>query len=94
MLALGYLNKMVKSIKGNRSLLAKVPLGLSSNTSDLTDQRKQVTTIEEKRIAVMERSVYIEGVRVLQKQERIGYFFTLLISLALVLLLFAILRLA
>ena len=94
MLALGYLNKMVKSIKGNRSLLAKVPFGHSGNTSDLTDQRKQVTTIEEKRIAVMERSVYIEGVRVLQKQERIGYFFTLLISLALVLLLFAILRLA
>jgi len=49
-------------------------------------------TIEEKRIAVVEKSVYIEGVRVIQKQERIGYFFTLIVSLVLVILLFIVLR--
>jgi hypothetical protein len=39
-----------------------------------------------------DKSVYIEGVKVLQRQERISYFFTLTISLVLVLLLFVILR--
>ena len=38
-----------------------------------------------------ERSVYIEGVRVLQKQEKISYFSSLIIALVLVILLFVIL---
>ena len=38
-----------------------------------------------------ERSIYIEGVKVLQKQERISYFVSLIISLVLVILLFIVL---
>ena len=44
-------------------------------------------------ILLAERSVYIEGVKVLQKQERISYFFSLIIALVLVVLLFVVLML-
>jgi hypothetical protein len=45
----------------------------------------------EEKIERLEPSVYIEGVKVLQRQERLGYFFTLLISLALVMIMFVML---
>lgn len=47
-----------------------------------------------KSVTLVERSVYIEGVKVLQRQEKISYFFTLVISLILVMLMFVILHLA
>ena len=43
------------------------------------------------KIEELEPSVYLDGVRMLQKQERIGYFFTLIISLALVMIMFVVL---
>ena len=45
-------------------------------------------------ILLDERSIYIEGVKVLQKQERISYFLTLVISLVMIVLLFTILMIA
>jgi hypothetical protein len=42
----------------------------------------------EEKLETLEPSVYIEGVKVLQKQERIGYFFTLIIALTLVMIMF------
>lgn len=47
--------------------------------------------LRDKKIEDLEPSVYIEGVKLLQKQERIGYFFTLLISLVLVMIMFVVL---
>lgn len=52
---------------------------------------KKKTGLWEEKIELLEHSVYIEGVKVLQKQERIGYFFTLIISLALIMILFVVL---
>lgn len=53
-------------------------------------KKKKANSWEEK-IESREHSVYIEGVKVLQKQERIGYFFTLVVSLALIMILFVVL---
>jgi hypothetical protein len=66
---------------------SKVNGGVSFNT-------KMSKEGGEKTVMLTERSVYIEGVKVLQRQERISYLFTLLISLTLVILLFIILHLA
>ena len=48
--------------------------GLSGEASELT--------LENKRYAVMERMVFMEGMRVSRKQERVGYVLTLLGSAA------------
>jgi hypothetical protein len=53
-------------------------------------KKKKADSWEDK-IESLEHSVYIEGVKVLQKQERIGYFFTLIVSLALIMILFVVL---
>jgi hypothetical protein len=57
---------------------------------NMKTKKKKADSWEEK-IESLEHSVYIEGVKVLQKQERIGYFFTLIVSLALIMILFVIL---
>lgn len=53
--------------------------------------KKSNPMLRDKKIEDLEPSVYIEGVKLLQKQERIGYFFTLLISLVLVMIMFVVL---
>jgi hypothetical protein len=53
--------------------------------------KKSDPKLWEDKIERLEPSVYIEGVKVLQRQERIGYFFTLLISLTLVMIMFVVL---
>jgi hypothetical protein len=58
----------------------------------LSKKKKGVTQNSwEEKIDKLEHSVYIEGVKVLQKQERIGYFFTLLVALTLVMIMFVVL---
>jgi hypothetical protein len=57
---------------------------------NMKTKNKKADSWEEK-IESLEHSVYIEGVKVLQKQERIGYFFTLIVSLALIMILFVVL---
>ena len=53
-------------------------------------KKKKANSWEEK-IESLEHSVYIDGVKMLQKQERIGYFFTLIVSLGLIMILFVVL---
>lgn len=53
--------------------------------------KKSNPMLRDKKIEELEPSVYLDGVRMLQKQERIGYFFTLIISLALVMIMFVVL---
>ena len=62
--------------------------------SDNPNQSKSADSINEEGILLDERSIYIEGVKVLQKQERISHFLTLIISLVLVILLFVVLMIA
>ena len=54
-------------------------------------QKSSASQFGEEHILQGERSVYIEGVKVLQKQERISYFFSLVISLVLIVLLYIVL---
>jgi hypothetical protein len=53
--------------------------------------KKKRSNMWENKIESLEHSVYIDGVKMLQKQERIGYFFTLIVSLALIMILFVVL---
>jgi hypothetical protein len=55
---------------------------------------KTNSQFSDKSILLEERSIYIEGVKVLQKQERVSYFVTLITSLLLVVLLFVVLMIA
>ena len=59
--------------------------------SDSSTQKKKSSQSGGENILLAERSVYIDGVKVLQKQERISYFFSLIIALVLVVLLFVVL---
>jgi len=61
--------------------------------SNLSETSREVITEQfgEEGILLDERSVYIEGIKVLQKQERISYFLSLVISLVLIILLFIVL---
>ena len=49
-------------------------------------------SIADKRMAVLERSVYLEGVKVLQKQERMGSYFMMGLSVVLLISLFVVMR--
>lgn len=94
MLGARFLKQMTKTLTYNRDLLANTPKSSQRATLRVpgNKQGRTMETMEDKRLAVLEKSVYIEGIRILQKQERVGYFFTLIISLALVMALFLILR--
>ena len=59
--------------------------------SDSSTQKENSSQSGGENILLAERSVYIDGVKVLQKQERISYFFSLIIALVLVVLLFVVL---
>ena len=53
--------------------------------------KKSNPILREKKIEKLEPSIYLKEVKMLQKQERIGYFFTLIISLSLVMIMFVVL---
>ena len=61
------------------------------NTKNSNTARKEKLLSGGKPVESIDRSVYINGIKMIQKQEKIGYFFTLIISLVLVLIMFYIL---
>jgi len=62
--------------------------------SDNSKQKGDISQFAHESALLDEQSVYIEEVKVLQRQERVSYFFSLIISLVLVVLLFVILVIA
>jgi hypothetical protein len=64
------------------------------NDSNKAKQKGMTGQFGDDSILLNERSVYIEGIKVLQKQERISYFMSLIISLVLIILLFIVLVIA
>ncbi len=54
----------------------------------MTMQDSHPITMEDKRIAILQRKIYVEGVKVLHKQERLGRLLTLFISASLIVTLF------
>lgn len=79
-------------MKANTKQNVYSKVGLSSESTIMVPHKMRKATVEERRISIAERSVYVEGVKVLQKQERIGYVFTMIVSFVLVLVLFIALR--
>jgi hypothetical protein len=49
-------------------------------------------SMEDKRIAILQRNIYLKGVKVLHKQERLGQLVALFISVSLIVMLFFITR--
>jgi hypothetical protein len=79
---------MTNTLKIDRDLLAT-----AHNFSTQADTRINFeSTLDQKRLAVLERSVYTNGVRMLQQQERFGYLFTVILSLIMVVSLFFVMR--
>jgi hypothetical protein len=57
-------------------------LAMAQNLSNSNNELKpHESRLSDKRLAALERSVFLKGVKVIQKQERIGYIFTVFMSL-------------
>lgn len=66
--------------------------GLSKEKEVISPNEVKNYSLEDYKESLIGKSVYIDGIKVLQRKERIGYFFTLGVALVLIMLLFVILR--
>lgn len=67
----------------NHSGIDQSYLAMAQNLSSLKDELNSAgSQVSDRRLAALERSVFLNGIKVIQKQERIGYIFTVVMSLA------------
>ena len=67
----------------NNSSIDQSYLAMAQKLSHPNDELNTLESrVSDKRLAVLERSVFVEGVKVIQSQERVGYFFTVVMSIA------------
>lgn len=69
----------------------KYSLDLMSNKvnqleSKNTPEMQSKASIEHRRLAILERSIYVEGVKVDQQQDKIGFFVLVIVSVVLALI--------
>ncbi len=87
------LNQMIQSLNYNVSLLASQE-EILGKPGDMSPRDHHEISIEDKRIAILQRNIYVEGVKVLHQQEQFGRYFTLFLSAGILLLLFFITRIS